>query len=151
MPTAQVELNNRDESLHRVVYVGDGQKHLWVRHEAAEYQSVHSVPCVAFPYFHPWDLGQSFVFIKASGLSTHFVMRSSMLRGSRMKVGSTTRLRSAPGRSWEMMWVRTKGSPRSSALMPSSYGHGNGEKKHSAKFMAHHFPDQARRPRRRPA
>lgn len=25
-----------------------------------------------------------------------------------MKVGKTTRLRSAPGRSWEMMWERTK-------------------------------------------
>jgi hypothetical protein len=38
---------------------------------------------------------------------THFVILSSMLRGSNMKVGRTTRLRSAPGRSWDMMWERT--------------------------------------------
>jgi len=36
-----------------------------------------------------------------------FVIRSSMLRGSRMKVGRVTRERSAPGRSCEMMWERT--------------------------------------------
>lgn len=35
------------------------------------------------------------------------VIRSSMLRGSRMKVGRVTRESSAPGRSWLMMWVRT--------------------------------------------
>jgi hypothetical protein len=34
---------------------------------------------------------------------TYLVIRSNMERGSRMKVGSTTRLRSAPGRSWEMI------------------------------------------------
>jgi hypothetical protein len=33
----------------------------------------------------------------------YFVILSSILRGSKMKVGSTTLLRSAPGRSWEMM------------------------------------------------
>jgi hypothetical protein len=38
---------------------------------------------------------------------TYFVIRSSIDRGSRIKVGKTTRLRSAPGRSWEIMWVRT--------------------------------------------
>lgn len=31
-------------------------------------------------------------------------MRSSIDRGSRMKVGSVTRLKSAPGRSWDMIW-----------------------------------------------
>jgi hypothetical protein len=35
------------------------------------------------------------------------VILSSILLGSRIKVGSTTRLRSAPGRSWEMMCERT--------------------------------------------
>lgn len=35
------------------------------------------------------------------------VIRSNIDRGSRMKVGSVIRLRSAPGRSCEMMWVRT--------------------------------------------
>lgn len=38
---------------------------------------------------------------------TYFVIRSSMDLGSRIKVGNTTRLRSAPGRSCEMMWLRT--------------------------------------------
>ena len=37
----------------------------------------------------------------------HFVILSSIDRGSNMKVGSETRLRSAPGRSWDMMWVST--------------------------------------------
>jgi hypothetical protein len=36
--------------------------------------------------------------------ATHFVMRSSIDRGSRIKVGSVTRLKSAPGRSCDMMW-----------------------------------------------
>lgn len=35
------------------------------------------------------------------------MIRSSILRGSRMNVGSTTLLRSAPGLSWDMMWDRT--------------------------------------------
>jgi len=39
--------------------------------------------------------------------STDFVMRSSILLGSRMNVGRVTRLRSAPGRSWLMMWDKT--------------------------------------------
>jgi hypothetical protein len=41
--------------------------------------------------------------ITARSEHTYLVIRSSMERGSRMKVGSTTRLRSAPGRSWEMI------------------------------------------------
>lgn len=41
-------------------------------------------------------------------ITTHFVILSSILRGSRMKVGKTTRLRSAPGRSCEMMCERTE-------------------------------------------
>ena len=39
--------------------------------------------------------------------NTNFVILSSIDLGSKMKVGRTTRLRSAPGRSWEMMWERT--------------------------------------------
>lgn len=39
--------------------------------------------------------------------SSYFVIRSSMLRGSRMNVGRTTRLRSAPGRSCEMICMST--------------------------------------------
>jgi hypothetical protein len=45
---------------------------------------------------------------QACDCGTHLVMRSSIDRGSRMKVGSVTRLRSAPGRSWEMMWESTR-------------------------------------------
>lgn len=37
----------------------------------------------------------------------YFVMRSSMLRGSRIKVGRVTLLRSAPGLSCEMMCPST--------------------------------------------
>lgn len=38
---------------------------------------------------------------------TYLVMRSSIDLGSRMKVGRTTRLKSAPGRSCEMICERT--------------------------------------------
>jgi len=38
---------------------------------------------------------------------SHLVILSSIERGSRMKVGRVTRLRSAPGRSWLMMCERT--------------------------------------------
>lgn len=41
------------------------------------------------------------------GAHAHFVILSSIDLGSRMKVGNVTRLKSAPGRSWEMMWERT--------------------------------------------
>lgn len=42
-----------------------------------------------------------------SAVDTDFVIRSSIDLGSNIKVGRVTRLRSAPGRSWEMMWDRT--------------------------------------------
>lgn len=51
------------------------------------------------------------------------VMRSSMLRGSRMKVGRTTLLRSAPGLSWDMMCDRT-GQLGQRMRAPSSTGNG---------------------------
>lgn len=44
------------------------------------------------------------------------MIRSSILRGSRMKVGRTTRLRSAPGRSWEMMCISTAQNQLSAAV-----------------------------------
>ena len=50
---------------------------------------------------------QSSMIPSWAGGNSHFVILSSMLRGSRIKVGKTTRLRSAPGLSWEMMWERT--------------------------------------------
>jgi len=39
---------------------------------------------------------------------SYFVILSSMLRGSRMNVGKTTLLRSAPGLSWDMICDRTE-------------------------------------------
>lgn len=39
----------------------------------------------------------------------YFVILSSIDLGSRMKVGKVTLLKSAPGRSWEMMWDKTVG------------------------------------------
>lgn len=41
-------------------------------------------------------------------MNTYLVIRSSMDLGSRMNVGNTTRLRSAPGRSCEIMCDRTE-------------------------------------------
>lgn len=40
----------------------------------------------------------------------YFVIRSSIDLGSSMNVGSVTLLRSAPGRSCDMMWESTVGS-----------------------------------------
>lgn len=58
--------------------------------------------------------------IRALGciVGAHLVIRSSIDRGSRIKVGNTTRLRSAPGRSWEMMCVRTVRSAMSAMCLP---------------------------------
>jgi hypothetical protein len=63
------------------------------------------------------------------------VMRSNMLRGSRMKVGSTTRLRSAPGLNWDMMWDRTTRGQRQ-FLLRSCTG--------AVLLLTDHFPDRAR-------
>lgn len=46
--------------------------------------------------------------IGAIGTGEYFVILSSIDLGSRMKVGNVTRLKSAPGRSWEMMCERTE-------------------------------------------
>lgn len=95
MPAAEVELDDRDESFDGVLDLGDGEEHLGVAHETNESNSQqkrtfralrHKIELYVCPYL---------------------VIRSSMLRGSRMKVGRTTLLRSAPGRSWEMMCDRT--------------------------------------------
>lgn len=48
---------------------------------------------------------------------SHLVMRSSIDRGSRMKVGSVTRLRSAPGRSCDMMCESTAAQSYVSQLL----------------------------------
>jgi len=91
VPATQVELDHGCESLHRVLNVGDRQEHLGVAHEAADRVSS---------------------LLQPGRLLIYFVIRSSILRGSNMKVGRTTRLRSAPGRSWEMMCPSTVESCR---------------------------------------
>lgn len=53
--------------------------------------------------------------LEALGARTHFVILSSIDLGSRMKVGSVTLLKSAPGRSCEMMCERTRQGPGASA------------------------------------
>lgn len=45
--------------------------------------------------------------LRLSVSKTYLVILSSMLRGSRIKVGNTTRLRSAPGLNCEMIWEST--------------------------------------------
>jgi hypothetical protein len=86
VPAAQIELGHSYESLHGVFNFGEGEHGLGMCHEAAS-----TVSTVLSLYLQ----------------TTHFVMRSSIDRGSRMKVGSVTRLRSAPGRSCDMMWEST--------------------------------------------
>lgn len=53
------------------------------------------------------DYGHFPQVLPRNRMPTHFVILSSILRGSRIKVGSTTRLRSAPGRSCEIICERT--------------------------------------------
>ena len=59
--------------------------------------------------------------------SPYLVMRSNMDRGSRIKVGSTTRLKSAPGRSWEIICDRTDrvsmSTDLNSVVDQNSHGH----------------------------
>lgn len=94
MPTTEIKLDYGDEALDRVVDMWYREEHLGMAHKAT------------------FNLGQPLLSRVRYAISwryrdTHLVIRSSMLRGSRMKVGKTTLLRSAPGRSWDMMWVRT--------------------------------------------
>ena len=89
MPTAQVELGHLDESRNRIFHLRHRQEHLRVRHEAIS-PCQHSSPSSQNIDDH-----------------THFVIRSSILLGSSMNVGSVTRLRSAPGRSCDIMCMRT--------------------------------------------
>lgn len=92
MPSAEVELDDRHKPLQRIINIRHWQQRLRVRHEAVKQISTdpsrRSLPMGARSH-------------------THFVMRSSILLGSKINVGSTTRLRSAPGRSCEMMCERT--------------------------------------------
>jgi hypothetical protein len=84
VPSAQVELDHREKSLNRVL-------DLWHRKEG--FRMLHEAV-----YFCQRSVMQPFTY-----LHSYFVMRSSIDRGSKMNVGSTTRLRSAPGRSCEII------------------------------------------------
>ena len=75
----------------------------------------------------------------------HFVILSSMLRGSRIKVGRTTLLRSAPGRSCEIIWVKTAFSVNKLFIILATLRFGS-----SSSLLrlgvTHHCPDRALRP-----
>lgn len=92
MPAAQVELDHRDEAFEGIIDGGHRQKGLRMGHEAS-------------------DKGRLVLSDTArTTIATYLVIRSNIDRGSRMKVGNTTRLRSAPGRSWLIMCDRTERS-----------------------------------------
>ena len=88
VPATQVEFDDGDEAVDGNVHVRDGKKHLRMAHEAKSRQK-DAVLAFISPVL---SLVHSFKI-------PYLVIRSSMLRGSRMNVGSTTRLKSAPGRS----------------------------------------------------
>lgn len=92
VPSTQVEFDHGHKSLNRIINSAHGEESIGVGHEAR--RDVSS--CRAKRQGS-----------KAGAISSYLVIRSSMDRGSRMNVGRTTRLKSAPGRSWEMMCDRT--------------------------------------------
>lgn len=90
MPSTQVEFDHRNESLNWIIDLGHGQKRFRVCHEAVDHIVSLFSSTLAFP-----------------ASAAYFVILSSIDLGSRMNVGSTTLLRSAPGRSCEIMCERT--------------------------------------------
>lgn len=80
MPTTQVELDHRDESLGGIVNLGHWQEGLGMSHETAGRSSA------------------AHRYIERS-MRAHFVILSNIDLGSKKNVGSVTLLRSAPGRS----------------------------------------------------
>lgn len=82
----------------------------------------------------------------------YFVIRSSILRGSRIKVGKTTLLRSAPGRRWEMMWESTECSSDVVSMRTPTISHlracrkGPGWHKEGGIKRPYHCPGQHRLP-----
>jgi hypothetical protein len=91
VPATEVEPNNSHEALYGVLDFGHWEKRVWMCHEAISNRQ-HSDPLGSF-----------------GSKVTHFVILSSIDRGSRMKVGRVTRLRSAPGRSCEIICMSTFG------------------------------------------
>jgi hypothetical protein len=121
MPSAQVEFHHRDKSFYWVFDFCHRQQQFGMCHEAMNSQySLFRSP------------------LASSRLYTHFVILSNMLRGSKMKVGSTTRLKSAPGRNWEMMCDRTIQFGQLFSLLPHLYK------------ISYHFLDLARQRLSRP-
>lgn len=88
MPPTQIEFYYRYESLNGIVNLGHREKSFWMRHETNTVMSLTTL-----------------TMARASDL----VILSNIDLGSSMKVGKTTLLRSAPGRSCEMIWERTSG------------------------------------------
>lgn len=92
MPATQIEPDDGNETLDGIIDRGHGEEGFGVCHEAG-----HQPICVSLRACAgasgPWD--------------TDFVILSSIDRGSRMKVGKATRLKSAPGRSWAIMCEST--------------------------------------------
>ena len=88
MPATEVELDDRNKSLHRIVHIGHREKGVWVCHEAEVVRDL----------------------VHSQSLLTYFVILSSIDLSSRMKVGRVILERSAPGRSCEMIWESTKRS-----------------------------------------
>ena len=89
MPSAEVELRYGDKSFYRVFDFRNRKHSLRMGHEAVTCVSAQIKPK------------------RFASTQTHFVMRSSIDRGSRMKVGRVTRLKSAPGRSWDIICMST--------------------------------------------
>lgn len=86
VPAAEVELYYGYKSFNWVLDLGYWQEHFGMTHKASQQNGVVSTP-------------SSLHITKAATpiRLTYFVIRSNMLLGSKMKVGRTTRLRSAPG------------------------------------------------------
>lgn len=90
--------------------------------------------------------------------TAYFVILSSIERGSRINVGRVTRLRSAPGRNWLIMWESTVGScplvfcPRYSGTRNTAATTAATAVASAVNFVAYHFPGRRRRPsHRRPS
>lgn len=88
VPPTKIEFHHRYKTLYRIVDIGHGQQRLRVCHEATK---------------SPISYERVLEYLDVA----HFVILSSIDLGSKMNVGRTTLLRSAPGRSCEMIWERT--------------------------------------------
>ena len=106
MPSTQVELHHGHKAFDWVVNFRHWQQCFRMRHEAI--RVITLVPtCFAVSLCGAKAIPRQSGKFAETAAHTYFVMRSSIDRGSRMKVGRTTRLKSAPGRSWEMICEST--------------------------------------------